>query len=215
MSNSNKAPPKEHHFGEEIRGGTRGGLEEFKWESLRTESQKDRECYLGSSLRLGMLGKMGRYRKNDWWLEGVGEVDNETEKLKRFEDTLLQEAVGARPKFLLLSKADREQMEEQEMEENIKRLQGKEDVLTDERIETMMVECKELQEKHVALVKQRQELERSLNRQEMPRQRSPPRRRLPAERYERRWEERRDRDQGRRSIDRSSSEERRGGDHRQ
>lgn len=157
-----KQSGQDHHFGEEIRGGTRGGLEEFKWDTLRGESQRDRECYLGSSLKLGMLGKMGKYRRHDWWTEKVEQVDKETSRLKKFEETLLEEAVGARPKFLLLSKSDRDQLEEKERQINISHLTST-DGPTDEAIETLMVEKQELELKLEVLISKRKDIEKSLS----------------------------------------------------
>ena len=50
-----------------IREGCRGGRDLFKWNDVRLMPAKDRECYLGSSVKLGYLDRGGRWRKKDWW----------------------------------------------------------------------------------------------------------------------------------------------------
>ena len=32
-----------------VRGGNRGGWDQFKWDDVRLMSYRDRECYLGAS----------------------------------------------------------------------------------------------------------------------------------------------------------------------
>lgn len=51
-----------------VRGGNRGGKDQFKWENVRTLAYKDRECYLGSTVAIGFLDKGGKWRKKDWWI---------------------------------------------------------------------------------------------------------------------------------------------------
>ena len=50
-----------------VRGGNRGGWDQFKWDDVRLMSYKDREQYLGFSEKLGYLDKGGKWRKKDWW----------------------------------------------------------------------------------------------------------------------------------------------------
>ncbi len=50
-----------------IRDGCRGGRDMFKWDDVRLMPYKERECYLGASVKLGYLDKGGRWRKKDWW----------------------------------------------------------------------------------------------------------------------------------------------------
>jgi hypothetical protein len=38
---------------------------------------RDRECYLGASLKLGYLDKGGKWRKRDWWAGPDGPTDKE------------------------------------------------------------------------------------------------------------------------------------------
>ncbi len=51
-----------------VRGGNRGGKDQFKWENIRSLAYKDRECYLGSTVAIGFLDKGGKWRKKDWWI---------------------------------------------------------------------------------------------------------------------------------------------------
>ena len=55
-----------------VREGCRGGQEQFKWNSLRDEEFKDRECYLGQSTKVVMMGKFGHYYKHDWYAQKKG-----------------------------------------------------------------------------------------------------------------------------------------------
>lgn len=58
---------KDRDNGKEIRGGNRGGKDQFKWEEVRSMSYKDRECYLGYTAKIGFLDKGGKWRKGDWF----------------------------------------------------------------------------------------------------------------------------------------------------
>ena len=51
----------------EIRGGVRGGKDQFKWDDIRDMSYKERECYLGYTTKIGYLDKGGKWRKGDWY----------------------------------------------------------------------------------------------------------------------------------------------------
>ncbi|KAH0488785.1 MAG: hypothetical protein KVP17_000955 [Porospora cf. gigantea B] len=101
-------------LGDEKREGARGGLEQFKWDSIKDASMNERESYLGQSLRIGMLGRFGRYHKNDWWWKGRGDqaAGSERGQLKDFEAELLEEAIGSKPRRLLLTSDERAEKEE-------------------------------------------------------------------------------------------------------
>ena len=59
-----------------VRGGNRGGHDQFEWDNVKLMSYKDRECYLGASATLGFLDKGGKWRRRDWYAntkqEGLG-----------------------------------------------------------------------------------------------------------------------------------------------
>jgi hypothetical protein len=57
-----------------IRGGTRGGKDQFKWDEVRRMSYRDRECYLGYTTKLGFLDKGGKWRKKNWWINDKGKA---------------------------------------------------------------------------------------------------------------------------------------------
>jgi hypothetical protein len=92
------------------RGGVRGGREQFKWDSLKSMSTKEREHYLGSIVHVGVPGKFGESNKHDWWRgdsksnEPSTSVTEEKSRLKAMETELMQEALGLKPKRLMLSK---------------------------------------------------------------------------------------------------------------
>eukprot|EP01067_Filipodium_phascolosomae_P005394 Filipodium_phascolosomae@DN347_c0_g1_i1.p1 len=103
------------------REGVRGGQEHFKWDHIKDQSYRDRECYLGYSTKLGQTGKFGRFYKNDWWQkkrDNATTIQEEFQTIKTFEDELMSEALGLKPKKLLLLK---HQMTEEQRKEIFKK----------------------------------------------------------------------------------------------
>ena len=45
----------------------KGGTKDFNWNDVRYMSYKDRESYLGYTVKIGFLDKGGKWRKRDWW----------------------------------------------------------------------------------------------------------------------------------------------------
>ncbi|KAF4667492.1 hypothetical protein FOZ61_008208 [Perkinsus olseni] len=91
------------------REGVRGGLEQFKWDDIKNISYKDREQYLGYSTRLGQLGKFGRWNRNDWWRterKGAKQIEDERSSIQQYENEIMLEALGQKPKRLLLMRSD-------------------------------------------------------------------------------------------------------------
>mmetsp|Transcript_140664 Transcript_140664/g.392065 ORF Transcript_140664/g.392065 Transcript_140664/m.392065 type:complete len:224 (-) Transcript_140664:63-734(-) len=104
-----------------IRDGCRGGREQFTWNSIKEQEFKDRECYLGASTKVGMMTKFARYYVHDWYAkkrETTESIDSERSAVQAYEEELMQEALGLKPKKLLLSKR---QLTEEEMKEFLKR----------------------------------------------------------------------------------------------
>lgn len=90
-----------------IRDGCRGGTEQFRWDSVKDQSYKDREQYLGATTKVGMMGKFGRYYCHDWYTksrESVESIETERSRVQEFEEELMKEALGLKPKKLLLAK---------------------------------------------------------------------------------------------------------------
>ncbi|CAD7959518.1 unnamed protein product [Amoebophrya sp. A120] len=90
-----------------IRDGARGGTENFNWDSIKNHAWKDREAYLGASVKVGTMGKMSSFNRSDWWQYNRGDAKSRQEEqntIKEFEDQLFAEALGQKPKKLLLSK---------------------------------------------------------------------------------------------------------------
>jgi hypothetical protein len=52
MDYINMPPPKKPDL-EPERGGTRGGMENFQWDSLKVQSKREQQHYLGVSSKLG------------------------------------------------------------------------------------------------------------------------------------------------------------------
>jgi len=104
-----------------IREGCRGGREQFKWNQIKDQDFKDREQYLGSSTKVGLMGKFGRYYVHDWFARSRDQPENikeELQSVQAYEEELMQEALGLKPKKLMLSK---KQLNEEELKEFLKR----------------------------------------------------------------------------------------------
>jgi len=103
------------------REGCRGGSENFKWDQLKTQEFKDREQYLGASTKVGMMAKFGRYYVHDWYArkrDTAESIEEERGTVQQYEEELMQEALGLKPKKLLLAK---KQLSEEELKEFLKK----------------------------------------------------------------------------------------------
>mmetsp|Transcript_19441 Transcript_19441/g.45243 ORF Transcript_19441/g.45243 Transcript_19441/m.45243 type:complete len:341 (+) Transcript_19441:73-1095(+) len=108
-----------------IRDGCRGGKEQFTWSSIKDQEFKDREQYLGASTKVGLMGKFGRYYVHDWYAkkrDTAESIADEQETVQAYEEELMQEALGMKPKKLLLSKR---QLTPEEFEEFVQRDKAK------------------------------------------------------------------------------------------
>ena len=104
-----------------VREGCRGGQEQFKWNSLREQEFKDRECYLRQWTKVGMMGKFGYYCKHDWYAkkrDSAESRESEMDAVKAYEHELMQEALGLKPKNLILS---RRQLSVEDLDEFLKK----------------------------------------------------------------------------------------------
>ena len=67
---------------EPIKPSMKGGTADFNWEDVRYMNYKDRECYLGYTVKIGFLDKGGKWKKKDWWTnkkDGDGDPDDDAE----------------------------------------------------------------------------------------------------------------------------------------
>mmetsp|Transcript_75937 Transcript_75937/g.158384 ORF Transcript_75937/g.158384 Transcript_75937/m.158384 type:complete len:317 (+) Transcript_75937:186-1136(+) len=104
-----------------VRDGCRGGKDQFQWNSIKEQDFKDREQYLGQSTKVGMMGKFGRYQVHDWYnrkRDTVESIQSERASVQAYEEELMMEAMGLKPKKLLLAK---KQLTEEEIKEHLKR----------------------------------------------------------------------------------------------
>lgn len=65
-----------------IRGGNRGGRDQFKWEEVRSMNYRERENYVGVTEKLGYLDKGGRWKKRDWFYKPKEEESFDPEVIK-------------------------------------------------------------------------------------------------------------------------------------
>jgi hypothetical protein len=118
-----------------IRGGNRGGRDQFNWNDVRLMTYKDRECYLGISEKLGVLDKGGKWKNNKWWVQDKGEngidaYDLMLEKkiVKAQEDAVMRKNLGMPPqpgdKEILEAKEKGQKLEDYEIKELLRRSQG-------------------------------------------------------------------------------------------
>ncbi|GIX61711.1 kinase phosphorylation protein [Babesia caballi] len=92
------------------REGARGGREQFKWDDVKSYATKEREHYLGHSVKIGMLKHKNKFYKHDWYLnqDGTNRVDDASDELhliKLYENELMEEMLGSKPKRLMLLKS--------------------------------------------------------------------------------------------------------------
>jgi hypothetical protein len=98
--------------GELTREGVRGGREQFKWDSLKGQRNRERQHYLGVTAKLGVSARFGRYNTNDWWRsetggsQGSSSAQTEKSAVNDIEKQLMMEALGVKPKRLMLVKHD-------------------------------------------------------------------------------------------------------------
>ncbi|EGR27065.1 multiple myeloma tumor-associated, putative [Ichthyophthirius multifiliis] len=78
----------------EIRDGVRGGRDQFKWDNVRQMTHKDREQYLGQTLKIGFLDKGGKWRKKDWYLKSKGQQQNEIDEIQSQDQKRIRIALG-------------------------------------------------------------------------------------------------------------------------
>jgi len=91
------------------REGCRGGRDNFKWGDIKEQDFKDREQYLGASMKVGLMAKFGKYYVHDWYAKNrdtCESIDDERAAVQKYEEELMQEALGLKPKKLLIAKKE-------------------------------------------------------------------------------------------------------------
>lgn len=87
-----------------VRGGNRGGRSNFKWDDIRLQTYKERECYLGGTIMLGFLSNGGKWIKHDRFsYQKPSAADQvvlaaEKAKIKEEEERILRESLGIEKK---------------------------------------------------------------------------------------------------------------------
>jgi len=91
------------------REGCRGGRDNFKWGDIKEQDFKDREQYLGASMKVGLMAKFGKYYVHDWYAQKrdtATSIDEERQAVQQYEEELMQEALGLKPKKLLIARKE-------------------------------------------------------------------------------------------------------------
>jgi len=105
---------------EPIRGGTRGGKDQFKWEDVRLMPFKERECYLGSAVALGFLDKGGKWRKKNWWTkDSVNRVETDFDYEQELAKVRKEDERRIRKSLYILSVILRGLEDDQQDEANV------------------------------------------------------------------------------------------------
>ncbi len=82
-------PPKKPEF-EPERGGTRGGVENFQWDSLKAQSKREQQHYLGVSAKLGSSGLTRISRPTI----SKAKLAEDKKAAKALEDKAMRKALG-------------------------------------------------------------------------------------------------------------------------
>jgi hypothetical protein len=61
---SKKMAEKSSSSGPPMKGGTK----DFNWQGVKNMSYRDRESYLGYTVKIGYLEKGAKWNKSDWWI---------------------------------------------------------------------------------------------------------------------------------------------------
>lgn len=93
-----------------VRGGNRGGRSNFKWDDIRLQTYKERECYLGGTIMLGFLSNGGKWIKHDrfsYHPQNPSDktlIEAERAKIKEEEERILRESLGIEKKEKVVKK---------------------------------------------------------------------------------------------------------------
>ena len=93
-----------------VRGGNRGGRSNFKWDDIRLQTYKERECYLGGTIMLGFLSNGGKWIKHDRFSyhpptsSETSLIQAERAKIKEEEERILRESLGIEKKDKVVKK---------------------------------------------------------------------------------------------------------------
>lgn len=77
----------------------KGGTKDFNWQGVKNMSYRDRESYLGYTVKIGNLDKGARWNKGDWWIHGKDKgqssnIKDEIELQKEKDEKMMRIALG-------------------------------------------------------------------------------------------------------------------------
>lgn len=77
----------------------KGGTKDFNWQGVKNMSYRDRESYLGYTVKIGYLEKGAKWNKSDWWVEGKGNsgpltAEEEIQMQKEKDEKMMRIALG-------------------------------------------------------------------------------------------------------------------------
>ena len=112
------------------RGGTRGGKDQFSWEGVKAD--KDREYYLGHSVK-ATTGRWQKHKDVFWYTREKGDSSNpvadELRRVKEREEDLMLEALGMKLPERRNSGGNR--LTAQDMQQITQQAEGEEDLTSD------------------------------------------------------------------------------------
>lgn len=77
----------------------KGGTKDFNWQSVKNMNYRDREVYLGYTVKVGFLEKGQRWNRGDWWLDTKEQFENgqgqdEISRQKEQDEKMMRIALG-------------------------------------------------------------------------------------------------------------------------
>lgn len=83
----------------------KGGTKDFNWQAVKNMNYRDREVYLGYTVKVGFLEKGQRWNRGDWWLD----TKEQFQSNKEADEIALQKEKDEKMMRIALGLEEREQ----------------------------------------------------------------------------------------------------------